>query len=262
MKKTILFLTAGALVAAAFFGAYTVRSAPAADVQAAQVQKLDEAADTADVRIGTDTVTVSGKYTVYVTPDRAQVNLGVRTNEETAVLSQEKNTEIVNSVIDAIRALGVEEKSIRTTGYNIWQEYDYNSNKVKGYTVSTSLTIKDLEISQAGSVISEAIAAGANQMNGISYSCSTYDEAYEEALASAVSAAHKKAEVLAGAADKTLGDVQSLQEGYQDTSARYKNSNVSMDTVEEAALGSAAVSVMPGESEVEAEVTVTYYLTD
>ena len=92
-------------------------------------------------------------------------------------------------------------------------------------------------------------------MNGISYSCSGYDEAYKEALAKAVKGASEKAEVLAEASGKKLGDVVTIVEGYQNTDLEYryldaealKNSNEAADAV-----------IMPGESDIEADITVTY----
>jgi|GEM_PF-1950223 len=207
-----------------------------------------------------ETVTVSGKYIMYSTPDKAEVRIGVHTREADAATAQQANTQTVDNVIQALKDLGTDEKSIQTTGYNIWQEYNYETNEVRGYNVTTSLTIKDLDIADAGAVISEAIAAGANEMNGISYSCSDYDKVYEDALSAAVDAAYEKGVVLAEAAGRELGGVQTIVEGYQDMNARYSRSDVTMDAVEEKALGAAAASVMPGEAEIAAEVTVTYYL--
>ena len=70
-------------------------------------------------------------------------------------------------------------------------------------------------------------------------------------------AARKKAEVLAAAAGKTLGDPVVITEGYQNTSARYaKSANIALDAVaESAAMGPA---LMPGETEITANVTVSY----
>ena len=207
-----------------------------------------------------DTVTVSGKATVYVTPDKAEINVGVQTIESTAAKSQQKNTEDVNKVLEALKKLGIDEKSIRTTGYNMYQMYDYEKDEISGYNVTTYLTIKNLDIDKAGDVLSEAVSAGANQMYGISYTCSTYDKAYEEALSAAVEAAKTKAAVLAKAAGRSLGDVQSLVEGWQDTSARYSSSNVMMEAAAIAEDAGAGISIMPGESEIEADVTVSWYL--
>lgn len=206
-----------------------------------------------------DTVTVSGSYTIYAAPDKAELHVAVTTKDSTAAEAQEKNTKEVDAVIKKLKELGVNEKSIVTSGYNIFQDYDYNTDKPSGYNVSTSLTIKDLDIDQAGTVLSEAVAAGVNEVQYISYSCSSYDEEYEKALADAVAAAGKKAEVLAKAAERTVGDVQSIVEGYQNTGVRYMNKSVAVEEMA-ADTAAAAVSLNPGDSEITANVTVTYYL--
>ena len=255
MKKTLLL--AGLLTAALLTGCGRA-AGPVLEAQAAETT-AETKADSVKTE-GVKTVTVSGKSSVYSTPDKAEVNVGVRTREADAAAAQEKNAETVDKVIQAIKDLGVDEKSIRTTGYNIWQEYNYETDQIRGYTVTTNLTVKDLDIDLAGEVISTAVANGVNEMNGISYSCSDYYECYEKALEAAVEAARKKANVLAKAAGSEIGEVQALVEGYQDMSARYANSSISMDAAAEKSMGSMAAGVMPGESEISAEVTVTWYL--
>ena len=208
----------------------------------------------------TDTVTVSGSYTIYVSPDKAELHMAVTTKDSTAAKAQDKNTKDVNAVIKKLKELGVNEKSIITSGYNIYQDYDYEKNEPNGYNVTTSLTVKDIDIDQAGSILSEAVAAGVNEVQYISYSCSKYDEEYENALTGSVAAAKKKAEVLAKAANKSLGDVQTIVEGYQDTSARYKSAAVEEAVVMDSDGGAVPVTLNPGDSEITANVTVTYYL--
>ena len=95
-------------------------------------------------------------------------------------------------------------------------------------------------------------------------SSSDYDNAYQEALKKAVEEAKKKAEILAGAAGKRLGDPASITEGYQDTSARYRDANMYMEkaAMAEEAEMDMGMGVMPGELEIRASVTVTYVLAD
>ena len=72
-------------------------------------------------------------------------------------------------------------------------------------------------------------------------------------MAKAVKGASEKAEVLAEASGKKLGDVVTIVEGYQNTDLEYryldaealKNSDEAADAV-----------IMPGETDVEANVTV------
>lgn len=207
-----------------------------------------------------DTVTVSGTHTVYVSPDKAEIHVAVNTKGDTAAKAQEQNSKEVSGVIEALKKLDIDEKSIVTGNYNIYQDYDYEKNKPSGYNANTSLIIKDVEIEETGKILSAAVSAGANEVQYISYTSSKYDEEYENALTDAVAAAEKKAGVLAKAAGRSLGKVQAITEGYQDTSARYVNKSVAM---EEAAVETAAgmdVPIMPGDSAITANVTVTWYL--
>jgi hypothetical protein len=206
-----------------------------------------------------DTVTVSGSHTIYISPDKAEIHLGVQTTDKDSKKAQDENAKTVNAIIAKLKELGVKEKSITTSMYNIYQEYDYEKNEPTGFNVSTSLTVKDLEIESVGNILSECVSAGATEIQYISYKCSNYDEEYENALTEAVAAAKKKAEVLAKATGRSVGDVQAIVEGYQDTSARFVNKSYSMG--EEAVMAeSADVSIMPEDSEITANVTITWYL--
>ena len=218
------------------------------------------AASAAGKKTDAGEVTVSASGSVKLTPDKASITFGVSTQEKTADAAQKKNSEDVDRVISVLTGRGIEEKSIRTSNYNMYPQYDYSGTgeqKIIGYIVSTSLTIQDQDISEVGKLISDCVAAGINNVDNISFLCSGYDDAYSEALTRAVEAARKKAEVLAGAAEKTLGDPVVITEGYQNTSARYaKSANIALDAVaESAAMGPA---LMPGETEITANVTVSY----
>lgn len=211
------------------------------------------------------TITVMADSSSVTVPDKAQIILAVQTEGANAKETQQKNTEAVDQVIAKIRELGVPDKSIKTSGYDLWPRYDYSGNteKLVGYQVSTSLTVTDRSVEEVGALISECVAAGVNQVNNISYSCSNYDEIYNEALTKAVEKAKEKGEVLAKAADGSLGEILSVSEGYQNTAYRYNTSYMDAKQMsgygvaEEAAMD---VAVMPGEAEITAQVTVVFEL--
>ena len=82
---------------------------------------------------------------------------------------------------------------------------------------------------------------------------------------SAVAAAHQKAQVLAEAAGCNVGQVMNIQETSGYSEARYSDNALarkysSMGIKENLALFDAAESVMPGEIQVEASITVEYQL--
>ena len=167
--------------------------------------------------------------------------------------------EAVKNVIAVLTERGVEEKSIRTTGYNMYPQYDYSDasgQRIVGYSVCTSMRIQDQALEDVGKLLSDCVAAGINNIDQVSFLCSGYEEAYRQALTQAVKNAEQKAGVLAEAAGKTLDGAISISEGWQDTSAKYNRSNsIALAAMDSLAYGP---SFMPGESEISANVTVTY----
>ena len=207
-------------------------------------------------------ITVSASASVRLVPDKAAVTFGVTTQESTAEEAQRKNSEAVKNVMDVLTGRGIEEKSIRTNYYNMYPQYDWSENgeqRIIGYVVTTSMSVQDQDIEDLGKLLSACVAAGINNVENVSFLCSGYDEAYRQALAQAVAASREKAEALAAAAGKKLGEPITITEGWQDTSARYgKTANMAAFSVEEAARDSAGPILQPGETEIVANVTVTY----
>ena len=205
-------------------------------------------------------VTVSAKSTITVTPDLAELHLGCFTEAKEAADAQKQNTEKVNKVLDALKEMGIPEKSIQTANFNLWPQYDYSDNKerIVSYRAEVSITVTDLAIGDVGKVSDACIQAGANTMNGLNYKYSKYIETYREALAQAVGVCREKAEVLAKAAGKELGEVQSLTEGYQNMNYYSAASNSMMVKAEAAAMDAREMELMPGEISIDASVTAVY----
>ena len=112
-----------------------------------------------------------------------------------------------------------------------------------------SVTIRDL--SQIGAVLDAAMSAGANTTYGISFSSTQENEAYQKALTRAVEDAAQKAQVLAAAAGKTLGELVTIDA--TNSGFAYGVSNVYSEKAMDA--GSVIVS---GDVSVTANVTLEY----
>lgn len=156
---------------------------------------------------------------------------------------------------------------MQTASYGLDPIYDWNSStqEITGYEMRTSLTVSDVPIDQAGEMISKAVEAGVNSLDSVSYFCSTYDESYQEAMAKAVEMARTKAQALAEAGGRSLGEVVSIEEYGYNPSQRYASGGSRNMAVEETAAAAdgamaAGMGVMPGEVDVEAQVTVTFSL--
>ena len=177
------------------------------------------------------------------------------------LLIQKTVDQAVKNVMEVLTGRGIEEKSICMTYYSMYPQYDWSDGeqRITRYNVTTTMTVQDQNIKDLGTLLSACMAAGINNVDNVSFFCSSYDEAYRQALAQAVADSRLKAEALAQAAGKTLGEPVTITEGWQDTSARYgRNAEVPLAMSEAAAQDSAGPSLQPGETEITANVTVTY----
>ena len=87
--------------------------------------------------------------------------------------------------------------------------------------MNTQLTVSDIPIDEAGSIMSQSVVAGVNSIDNVSYFCSTYDESYQEALKKAIEMDKGKASAMAEASGRTLGEVSNVEEYGYNPYARY-----------------------------------------
>lgn len=148
-------------------------------------------------------IKVIGEGKVSVRPDQADIKLGVVTENEQLTKALEENSRIINNIKKALRDLGIEEEQIQTFNYSIFPQYDFIDGKqvFRGYRVEHMLEITVKDIETAGTVVDRAVQQGANQITGITFTTSRYQQHYQQALSKAVINASEKAKTIA----KTIG---------------------------------------------------------
>ncbi len=113
----------------------------------------------------TPTITVTASSEVKVVPDKAEIGLSVVTQAATAEATQDANATSVNAVIDALKGLGVDEKSVQTTNTWLNPRYDY-SETYHGESASTAVeaepAAEPLEGEQSSEATAESTTAGAS----------------------------------------------------------------------------------------------------
>ena len=166
-------------------------------------------------QLGPDIIT-SATGEARVTPDRAQILIGVQTRAATAAQAGADNARKTRAVIDAVKARGIPAAQIATSEYNLYPEYDPQPRegpqlpRVIGYVANNTVRIEVRQLDQVGPVIDAALAAGANMVNTIQFFASNVDVARRAALAEAVVRARADAEALAKAAGGSLGALLEL----------------------------------------------------
>jgi hypothetical protein len=228
--KRFLLLAAAGLAVVALAGAIGLP-----DLAGAQ-----EAAD------NQDTVTASGVGTVVAVPNEAQMSFGVESRAPTARAAVAANADAMRKVLNALRQAGARE--IATQWVSVYP-YSREDGSIDGYSASSSVSAVS-DVGDAAALIDAAVEAGANQVSGPGMSSSNAEELYRQALAKAVAEARERAQVLAKAAGRSVGEITAIVEGSAATPLPY---------AERAALD-ASTPVVPGEQETTATVSVTFSL--
>ncbi|MBC8104399.1 MAG: SIMPL domain-containing protein, partial [Cytophagales bacterium] len=207
---------------------------------------------------------------VQVKPDIARVTLGVQNQGREASGVSQENAQKTAALIKAVKAAGVADKDIQTTGYSLYPQYDYSNGiapdgrplpvtsppKISGYQASNTVTVTVRKIENAGKVIDAGIKAGGNAANGINFDVDNSTPSQDAALQKAVADAIRKAKVIAkatGATGLTLVGVQ--QADYQPPRPMFKAAMMSR-TAE-----AVPTPVEAGESTITASVTVRFRMS-
>ena len=162
------------------------------------------------------TLNLSAAGEVKAAPDLASLSLGVVAEAPTAAAALADDSERMNRTIAALRRMGVADADIHTTGLNLQAQYAFTQGqpqRLTGYQASNQLTITVQDIARVGALLDAAVAAGADQVNGVSFALKDATAAEDAARLQAVAALRAKAELYAKASGYRVGRLVRLSEG-------------------------------------------------
>lgn len=197
-------------------------------------------------------ITVNGSAEIKAKPDLAYVTFGVTVESATAVDAAQENARKTSAVIDAIEKFGIPRADIETVGYSVSPVMDYKTSPpVKvGYSVSNQVQVKIKDLDKVGNLIDVAIAAGANNVQGVNFTIADDTAVKQQALVQAIKNAQAKARVIAEALGVNLGRVTAVSESSGFTPRPLVYGAAKMEDV--------TTPIIPGEVEVTANVTLIY----
>lgn len=176
---------------------------------------------------------------------------------------QAENTNKTNNVIAFIQESGIENKDIKTTGYDISPRYErclgYRAcppPRIVGYTINSFITVRARDFAVLGDILSGVVQKGANTVSSLTFTIDNVDVVLREAREEAIAEAKVKAEELANAAGFRVGRLLSINEGYTMPFRGIKESRGIMTDM--AYAPDPSVAIMPGSQELTVSVTLTY----
>lgn len=215
-------------------------------------------------------VTVSGRGTVSVEPDMAQMNVSFSRTEQTTRLAQEAIGKIAAQVLAILKDSGIEDKDITTASLRFYPEYEWLPNRSipLGQRAEQSVDFSIRDIAQDSEKVSRIIDRLSEidgiMMNRIDFSVADKTEPFVRSRELAFEKAMRKAEQYAALSGRKVGRVLSLSEGGANNSLLplYGNTRMANQfTMEEAAAYDASSTVLPsGQMEVTTDISVTFAL--
>jgi uncharacterized protein len=161
-------------------------------------------------------ISVSGRGEVKVSPDRATIQISVQTRAVTAAAAAAENANKQQSVLAALRALGLGNDQLSTINYNVYPEQRYDQGKepvIVAYNVTNTILVDVRKLNQVGPVIDAALAHGANMIASLQFYASNTETARRSAIGVAIEKARADAEAAARAAHGSLGTLLAIDIG-------------------------------------------------
>lgn len=199
------------------------------------------------------TLTVTGQGQASVQTTKTQVSLGVDLEGSDAAVVQRQVAQRTSAVVELLRSRRVEK--LETTGLQLSPRYRYDNgqSQLVGYSGSNTVSFQ-MPTEAVGTLLDEAVKAGANQIRGISFIAddTALEAARQEALRRAVADAQAQATAVLGALSLRSQEVVSIEIN----GAMPPRPIPMARQVAAAPAADMATPVMGGEQTVEARVTL------
>jgi len=211
------------------------------------------------------TITVTGTGKASTPPTVATIAFSVEENASTVAAAQDSATKRTNDALAAVKKLGVADKDIQTSGYNVSPQYEQkpcapgvfcpqNTGKITGYQVTQSVTVKVRDTAKAGDVLAALGSAGVQNVSGPNFEVDDPTQVQADARGKAIDDAHTKAVALAKQLGVHLGKVVNFSESGGAMPYYGLGKGAAMDS----AVAPAAPTLPTGENESTVNVTVQY----
>lgn len=164
------------------------------------------------------TITVSATGTVAAVPDTALVQVGAVTTGANVQDALDANSAVVDRLIAGLKDLGIAERDISTTRFDVSPEYNRNQKSgneppsISGYRVTNMLQVRVGNLQLFGTVLDRAVQLGANQVGGVELIVSEAEKLKDEARQKAVAEARSRGQLYAEAAGVRIVSIISIDE--------------------------------------------------
>jgi uncharacterized protein YggE len=205
------------------------------------------------------TISVSGTGHIVLSPDTADLRLGVNATAKTVKAARSLAATSMTAVIASLKKLGIADKDIQTTTLSLQPMYDYSTNtnppRLTGYQLSNAVAVTIRDLDKVGDAIDGALAAGATSLDGVSFRVADQAAAEVQARQAAMTEAKAKAKALADSAGVSISGVASISETVAPVPYPIYYGNAAGAPTKDV-----ATPVQPGSTDITISVAVVYLI--
>jgi uncharacterized protein YggE len=195
-----------------------------------------------------------GEAVVRRAPDRAFVTVSVETRAKSPREAQRLNAEAMTAVQQRLVQARVAKDAIRTTGYDLQQDFDFVQGKrvPREFAARNGVEVRVEDIDKTGEVVDAVVQSGATSVSGIRFDLQDRAAVEKEALRLAVAEARARAEAAAAGAGRAVDRILRIEDS-RDVSISPPRPMMSVARM----AGPAETPIEPGLIEIRARVTLT-----
>lgn len=234
------------------------------------------------------TIAVTGSGEAYAVPDIATFSFSVTETASTVKQAQEKADVKMNQALTSVREAGIEDKDIKTTGYNVYPKYEWSNavcptpaieragsfgvsssgsvsycppgkSTLTGYEVSQTITVKVRDTEKVGDLVTKVGATGVSNISGVEFTVDDRDKFVAQAREEAIAEAKAKAKELSKQLGVRLGKIMYYNENgnYPMYYGYAEGKGGAADAV--SAMAPTMRAELPtGETKITSDITITY----
>lgn len=214
-----------------------------------------------------DTITVDASAETFAVPDIADVSFSIRKENKDLSVAQGEVEVLVGKALASLKALGIEDKDIKTSYYSANPRYEYGKEvclvyrcedgerALVGYEVNQTINVTVRNLDSVGKVLASLGSSSVTDIYGPNFRIENEDSLKEKVREEAIAKAKEKAKTLAKNLDVRIVGIENFSEGYGGGIYYAKSMAVAEDM---AVSAPSNITIPQGENKITTSVTITY----
>lgn len=159
-------------------------------------------------------ISVSGEGKIKITPDQVAISVSVESKGAKASEVKTENDKKIDAVVKYIKKMGVDAKDFQTQRVSLNDQYDYQKKK-HNYVATQTIQILLKDISKYDVLMEGLMDAGINNINGVEFKSSKFENYKSEARKLAIKDAKQKADDFVSAVGQKVGRAFTINDNTQ-----------------------------------------------